>query len=706
MSEWIRIEDNGLHLAIEITEDKDARLVWLSARPLDPAYRPGASERQGCRLVEVQEACQDQTGLHGERHIGTSPGRFLAYTGHRDRLTALGRRLSFDLAAPGIEATVHLQFIHGVQAIRTWTDVRATGSEDRVLEYVSSFCLTGLLAGGGAPLGERVRLHVPHNTWVGEAQWTSHRPDELGLVPGIPGPKRISYAATGSWPSDNWLPLGAAENLVTGEAAAWQIEACGSWQWELGLNGEDLVLQLSGPTAQENVWWKVLHPGEAFSSVPVAVAFSTDGLDGAFGGLTSCRRAMRHPHWDNMELPVIFNDYMNCLMGDPTTEKLLPLIDAAAEAGCEVFCIDAGWYSDGWWWMEVGEWLPSKKRFPGGLSEPLGRIRQRGMIPGLWIEIEVMGVNCPLAAALPDEWFFTKHGRRIVDHGRYQLDFRHPGVRAHADRILDRLVNEYGAGYIKVDYNINIRSGTDRHADSPGDGLLTHNRAYMGWLEGLMQRHPRLIVENCGSGGMRMTYGFLGVCSIQSSSDQTDYRKYAAIAAAAATAVTPEQCAVWSYPMQNGDREETVMNMVNALLMRIHQSGHLAQLAPERFALVREGIALYKRIRPDIREALPVWPLGLRRMGADCLAYGLQTPGRLYLAVWRMHEADGWLDIPLAGWRGREAEGSLLYPAEGPGECVWKAGDGILSVRLPQAVSARLFLLESTGSSNQPRPSV
>ncbi|CAL8976687.1 hypothetical protein TESS_TESS_01150 [Tessaracoccus sp. O5.2] len=37
---------------------------------------------------------------------------------------------------------------------------------------------------------------------------------------------------------------------------------------------------------------------------------------------------------------------MNTLGGDPTTEKLLPLIDAAAGVGAEVFVVDAGWYDD------------------------------------------------------------------------------------------------------------------------------------------------------------------------------------------------------------------------------------------------------------------------------------------------------------------------------------------------------------------------
>ncbi|GGI46621.1 hypothetical protein GCM10008018_18010 [Paenibacillus marchantiophytorum] len=30
-------------------------------------------------------------------------------------------------------------------------------------------------------------------------------------------------------------------------------------------------------------------------------------------------------------------------------------------------------------------------------------IRSKGMIPGLWLEIEVMGINCELAGKLPDE---------------------------------------------------------------------------------------------------------------------------------------------------------------------------------------------------------------------------------------------------------------------------------------------------------------
>ena len=77
--------------------------------------------------------------------------------------------------------------------------------------------------------------------------------------------------------------------------------------------------------------------------------------------------------------------------------------------------------------------------------------------------------------------------------------------------------------------------------------------------------------------------------SIQSTSDQEDYRNYATISANAAIGVTPEQAAIWSYPLRDGTEEEVIFNMVNALLLRIHQSGHLAEISPERFALVNEG---------------------------------------------------------------------------------------------------------------------
>src|ERR1700684_4172068 len=174
-------------------------------------------------------------------------------------------------------------------------------------------------------------------------------------------------------------------------------------------------------------------PGPGGNLARVAFAVSNQGFEAAVAGLTTYRRAVRRPHEDHRRLPVIFNDYMNTLMGDPTTERLLPLIAAAAQTGAEYFCIDSGWYTDIGedWWDAVGAWKPSQTRFPNGITEVLDHIRAAGMIPGLWLEPEVVGVNSPVAGKLPAEAFFQRDGALVVEHGRYHLDRRHPAPVKH-----------------------------------------------------------------------------------------------------------------------------------------------------------------------------------------------------------------------------------------------------------------------------------
>ena len=400
---------------------------------------------------------------------------------------------------------------------------------------------------------------------------------------------------------------------------------------------------------------------------------------------------IRRVNEDNENLKIIFNDYMNCLFGDPTTAKEIPLIDKAAEAGCEYYCVDCGWYSDGFWWDGVGEWLPSKERFPGGFKEVMDYIRSKGMIPGVWLEIEVMGIKCPKADKVPDDWYFIRHGKKVYDRSRYQLDFRNPAVRAHATEVIDRLVTEYGVGYIKMDYNIEPGIGTELNADSFGDGLLGHNRAYLEWLDRIFEKYPGLIIENCSSGGLRMDYAMLSRYSIQSTSDQEDYVRYATIAANSPSAVTPEQSAIWSYPLTDGDNEEVIYNMVNAILLRIHQSGHLVNLSKQRMSYVKEALDYYKSIRKEIKNALPYWPLGISDYKDPWVSLGLRTEGVDYLAVWRRNSQSGVVSIPVKHLKDKKVEVKCGYPKKVPCSWHWNQEAGELTVELPERISARVF---------------
>lgn len=693
---------NGLALYFDFDPENPVRLLDVTTLPYSRKLDPEQRLLKWARLVEIQASGLDQDDHHGNKYTGTLPGGLLRYESHSRSRTTLGPKLEIRQVGGGLTVTSHLQFLGKLPAFRSWTVVLNSGKAPILLEYVSTFALAGISREGTQPWARKMRLHLADNAWCGECQWRSGRLPDFGLNPVYPptggsgfGLGRVSIASQGTWSTQGYLPMGALENTETGETHFWQIEHNGSWHWEVGDLARELYLRLAGPTWREGHWSRHLQPGDSFETVPATFGRVTGSIQEALRTLTQVRRWIRRPHRDMEELPVIFNDYMNCLFGDPTTEQLQPVIAAAAAVGSEYFVIDAGWYAERGrsWWDTVGEWEPSATRFPGGLKEVTDSIRNSGMIPGLWLEIEVMGVNCPLAAQLPDSWFFQRAGRRVIDHGRYQFDFRNPEVCAHAHAVVDRLVRDFGIGYLKMDYNINAGPGTDFEADSLGHGLLGHNRGYLDWVRAVFDRHPELVIENCSSGGLRMDYAQLSVHSIQSTSDQTDYRITGLITAACASAVTPEQAAAWTYPLKEGNEEETIFNMVNALLLRVHQSGRLHEISARRLERVREGIDVYKGIRSDIAKGLPFWPLGLPRIGDGWASFGLDCGAVSYLAVWRLDSKQRTQALPLPQWKGQKIAVRLLYPEGVKAPLKWSGASGILKVELARNNTARLFVI-------------
>lgn len=699
----IEINENKICMVFETDDEGRIRLLHFSALPFDEKTLTSRSGTFGFNLAEVQMSGLDRAGeRHGNKYIVTAPGHTLKFADFKDTCNQTGRKLEITQTdeGTGVEVVSHFQFYNGISAVRSWTTVENKGSEVRTLEYVSSFCLTGIEKEGLLSQDKKMEIGVCHNSWQRELQWKTYTLPQLGLEQAQDivyqhSSKVFACTNVGNWSSKEYIPMGSAENKEVGSCLLWQIEHNGSWHWEISDREGHLYLQLSGPSEIESHWSRDLRPGESFTSVPCALAVSDSGFDDAVGEMTRYRRVIRRKNRDNKTLAVIFNDYMNCLWGDPTAEKEFPLIDAAAEAGCDYFCIDAGWYADGGWWDEVGEWRESRRRFPNGLKEVTDYIRKKGMIPGVWLEIEVMGINCPMADSVcGDDWFFMRHGKRVYDRSRYQLDFSNEKVRAYADSVIERLVREYGVGYIKMDYNIEPGIGTETGADSFGDGLLRHERAYLAWLDGVFERHPDLIVENCSSGGMRMDYAMLSRYSIQSTSDQDNYKHYCTIAANAPLALTPEQAAVWSYPLWGGSREQTVFNMINAMLLRIHQSGHLGDLDEQSAGLVKEGIKVYKRIRRDICEAVPFWSIGTSSFSDGWVSLGLRADGKSYLAVWRRNSDDDAIRLPISFLKGKNVSASCIYPEFNEEKFEWHKETGELSVRLSEQYTARLFMLE------------
>jgi len=650
-------------------------------------------------LIEILAVGHGHT-LASDRLVHSLIGERSRYVRHEQSIEVLSLTV-FDRDS-GLESVMTLRQPAGVGALNASVTVRNSGSEDRLLRSVATFTSYLGMDGEASP---GWTLHHARSDWLAEGRWTkTHVPGPL--FPDIAesltrhDPRgEFSVVSTGTWSTGKQLPVAVASSAIAGAAWAWQVEHNGAWRWEIGHDTADDYLSLSGPTHVDHDWLKRLAPGETFESVPVTITLGED-LESAIAQLTAYRRVTRREHPDNREMKVVFNDYMNTLDGDPTTEKLLPLVDAAAASGAEIFCIDAGWYDDdGDWWGSVGEWQPSTTRFPRGLGEVIDRIRERGMTPGLWLEPEVVGVHSPVAGQLPDDAFLSVRGVRQVEHERYHLDLRHPAAIAHLDSVIDRLVADFGIGYFKLDYNINPGTGTDDGSESSGAALLDHNRAHLAWLDAVLDRHPTLILENCSSGGMRSDWALMSRLQLQSTSDQQDFMKYPPIAASAPMMVLPEQAASWAYPQPGMTAEEVAFCLVTGLLGRFFVSGYLNKMEADEVALISEAVEFAKSIASDLSSSTPFWPIGLPKWDDDWIALGLATSEAHYLALWSRSGEPSQIDLPLRG-TGLRAHPSAdtVFPRSLTGwSTEWNEESGALRVTNPtRSVGARVLRITAT----------
>lgn len=546
------------------------------------------------------------------------------------------------------------------------------GNEDITIEGITSFCLGAVTyyEKGKSNPSQETEIYYAHNTWSEECRWVHHKLKDVGIwTYGNLCYDRFRIANHSGFSTGEYLPMGALYDTKSDSTLLWQIESSTAWAYEIGCFApeyqesflkkdyrQQIYLQLFGPDMESAGWYKKLDKGEKFETVNAAVVCSAGSPESAMRELTEYRRQKTKI----TKLPVIFNDYMNCFMGNSTTEKLLPLIDRASEAGCEVFVIDCGWYDIGDWQYTFGEFKECRQRYPHGLTEVTDYIRKKGMSPGIWLELESIGLDCSILQKMPTEWFFQRHGNPVIDSGRVHLDFRVKEVRQRASSILEQVIKQYNLGYIKIDYNLELSFGTEAQSESFADGMLQHNRAYLTWIEEERVKYPEVVFENCGSGGLRMDHGMLSRMDIQSVSDQEDYRIMAMIAANSASAVLPEQAGIWTYPLKDSNRDSCVMNMASAMLQRIHLGGNLDQLSEECFALVREGIQCYKVIRNEIPAGIPFWPLGFHSFDAGWLVFGLRLKNRDLIMVCRRESEDSQVQFIVES---KMKEVQLFYPA-------------------------------------------
>ena len=602
-------------------------------------------------FVQVQIAGENKDTHMGAKMVRSSEARRLSYKSH----TISENALTVVQESSNVRCETVFETYDDTNAIRVHTVVTNITDAPIVLEEVSAFCVSGI---GDKNEPDNMQFTDFLQSHHAECQPRTRSFRELGLCGGkTESQQRVSGCNIGSWSTKEMLPMGILEDKKNGSFLMFQIESNSSWYYEISDTLDKYYLYLGGPNYPFGGWFKTLNPGESYTTPCVAVAFG-NGLNDVIGNMTKYRRHIAGFIPADAKLPTIFNEYMHLSWDSPTAENTAKYAPVVAKTGVEYYVIDCGWHNeeDGdKVYPFVGHWKESKARFPEGVRKTTDYIRSLGMKPGLWIEPEIIGIQCQeMLDYYNDDCFFQRHGKRLAVMNRHFIDYRNPKVREYMSETIRRMVEDYGAEYIKCDYNQDCGVGTDLNAENPGAGLEEAANAFLEWMRKMIATYPNVVFEGCSSGGMRMDYKTLSAYSLVSTSDQTDYLLYPYIAGNILAAVLPEQAAVWSYPVatdcekgEDVSDERIVINMVNSFLGRMHLASHLDYLNEHQMDLIREGVAYYNILSEMKKTALPYFPLGFTNFGEKTVCAGLKNDNKIYLAVWNL-KGDKEIIVPIA----------------------------------------------------------
>lgn len=521
------------------------------------------------------------------------------------------------------------------------------------LEMLASFSLAGMTpfdAGDGAG---RLVAHRFRSVWSAEGRHEARALEDLHLERSWSSAGMFSerFGQVGTMPVRKWFPFVALEDTNAGVLWGARLAWAGSWQMEVVR--QHFQVSLSGGLADREFghWKKTLAPGESLEAPPATIAC----VQGTFDELCDCltlpqeAAADRQPEVEQ-DLPIIFNEWCTT-WGDPQHAKVVAIADSLAGSDVRYLVIDAGWYkADGAdWGNSHGDWIPNPGLFPEGLEGVARAIRGRGLIPGLWFEMETCGSDSA-AFSLIDH-LLRRDGIPVTAGARRFWDMGDPWVVNYlSGRVID-VLERCGFGYLKVDYNETLGIGCD-HPDSLGEGLRQQVLGTYRFFQKIRERLPDLVIENCASGGHRLEPSMLGLTAMSSFSDAHEAVEIPIIAANLHRLMLPRQSQIWAVLRAPQSAQRLAYSLAATFLGRMCLSGGIEELSPEQWQIALRAMALYRQAAPVIKHGSsrrfgsfgPSWrhPTGwqaVRRVSA--------CGSRILVVVHTFAEAPREVEIPL-----------------------------------------------------------
>ena len=171
----------------------------------------------------------------------------------------------------------------------------------------------------------------------------------------------------------------------------------------------------------------------------------------------------------------------------------------------DYYWIDAEWYGKGSWAENVGDWRVNAEIYPQGFKPLADLLHSDKRELMLWFEPERVIKNTP---------WYQEHREWLLDTGGNTLLMNLGNTNAcrFVTDFISAKISEFGLGCYRQDFNMDPRSYWAK-ADAPdrqGMSEIRHIEGLYAFWDGLLARHPQLIIDNCASGGRRIDLETIG----------------------------------------------------------------------------------------------------------------------------------------------------------------------------------------------------
>jgi alpha-galactosidase len=341
------------------------------------------------------------------------------------------------------------------------------------------------------PIGEEVTLHRLHGSAARAASW---QPIDETLLRG----DRIAFGGDGGRPAKTASPFFTLDwgggGVIT--AVGWS----GQWTGSVARLANGQVRVQAGMQFLR----LRLEPGETIRTPRILQLYWNGGdRDEAHNQFRRTMLAHIVPQLDGRPVfpPVAHLSTSFYELNRTDETNTLSHLASIRGLGFETFWLDAYWIKGGFP-AGVGNYgfplerVHAPDRFPNGLAPIAQAVRESGLKFLLWFEPERVSPGTALASEHP-EW---------INHHLFDLGI--PEARDYMTRYLKAAIRQYGVDVLRIDFNIDPlaawEASNSRHPERVGLAeIRSVEGLYRLWDE-LRAEFPRLVIDNCASGGTRI----------------------------------------------------------------------------------------------------------------------------------------------------------------------------------------------------------